>query len=269
MRTATVLAAAVLGSGCDVAENYLDPAGPRYAGDFHGGRPTPVGDELLVVTYNLRYAIAIDVAIAALGQPPLGGADIVLMQEMDAEGTERIAAALGLHYVYYPASIHTNGRDFGPAVLSPHPIIADHKLVLPHVDPSDGRVRTATAATLDLGGTEVAAYSVHTSIVALGLGARLDQAAAMISDAAPTGPLVIGGDFNTGDPGSVDQTVDLFADRGLAWATAGTGDTGQRNGVRFLLDFVFARDLPARTAGVFTGEAGSDHRPVWARVAAP
>lgn len=255
-------------AGCEVADNYLDPDGPRYAGDYVSS-PPPVGDELLVVTYNLEYAIEIDRAIEVLREPPLAGADIILMQEMDGDGTDRIAAALGLRYVYYPGSIHHHGRDFGTAILTPHPLVADHKLLLPYADPINGRRRIATAATIDLAGVEVVAYSVHTSVVSLGLGARLEQAETSIDDAPVGGPLVIAGDFNTGDPGSVDQTVEMFADRGLAWTTADTDDTCELAGVGFLLDFIFARELPGRSAGVLAGDAGSDHQPVWARLATP
>jgi endonuclease/exonuclease/phosphatase (EEP) superfamily protein YafD len=256
---------AVLG-GCETAVNYDDPSGPRYAGD-HAGAPVAARDYLLVVTYNLEYATEVDKAIAALSMPPLADADAILMQEMDADATDRISDALGLRYVYYPASVHKYGRDFGPAILTPHPIIADHKVILPHHDPPDGRLRTATAATIDVTSALIELYSVHTSIITLGLGARLDQVETVIDNASGfAGPAVVGGDFNTGDPDAVDQTVDTFTDREWAWASAGTDDTAESNGAGFLLDFIFARGFGASAAGVFDGDSGSDHRPVWVRI---
>ena len=49
-------------------------------------------------------------------------ADVLLLQEMDAEGTRRVAAALGLSWVYRPAIHHrVTGRDFGePALAERH-----------------------------------------------------------------------------------------------------------------------------------------------------
>jgi endonuclease/exonuclease/phosphatase (EEP) superfamily protein YafD len=262
-----LMAMAVAQAGCDMAQNYLDPEGPRYVGD-HAGPPPAAGAELLLVSYNLANAEAIDRAIAVLSAPPLAGADVLLMQEMDAPGCERVAAALKLRYVYYPASVSPRGRDFGTAVLTRHPITSDRKLLLPHGDPLNGRRRNATAVTLDIGGRPLAAWSVHTSIFTLGLGARLDQAQA-VADAASraAGTVVVGGDFNTADPGSGRQTVALFAGRGLTWSSAGTGDTAYRAGLGFVLDYLFTRGPPAREAGVWRGDAGSDHQPVWVRLA--
>jgi endonuclease/exonuclease/phosphatase (EEP) superfamily protein YafD len=261
--------AVLAGAGCELAHNYLDPAGPRFSGD-HAGAPRPPGEVLLVVSYNLEHAEAIDTAIAALSAPPLAGADVLLMQEMDAPGCERIAAALGLRYVYYPASVSAKGRDFGTAVLTRHAITEDHKLLLPHADPVNGRRRNATAATLDVGGRRLAVWSVHTSIVTLGLGARLDQAQAVADEAGrAAGGAVVGGDFNTADPGSGRQTAALFADRGLTWASAGTGDTARGAGMGFVLDYVFSRGMPVREAGVWRGDAGSDHQPVWVTLGVP
>ena len=255
--------------GCGLAQNYDDPDGPRYAGNY-AVSPPPARADFLVVTYNLEYAIEVDTAIAALSTPPLAGADVILMQEMDAAATERIAAALSLAYVYYPSSVHRNGRDFGAAILTLHPIVADHKLILPHLDPGEGRLRTATAAVLDVAGTHVGVWSVHLSTVLLGLGARLEQAQTMIDDAAPfAGPAIAGGDFNTTDPTSADQTIAMFEDAQWAWSSAGTRDSVDTAAGSLLLDFVFARGLAAHEAGVFRGDAGSDHRPVWARLEAP
>jgi endonuclease/exonuclease/phosphatase family metal-dependent hydrolase len=256
-------------AGCDPPINYLDPAGPRFAGD-HAGPAPPAPDSLLVVTYNLKVSREVDRAIAVLTAPPFAGADILLMQEMDAGACERIAAALGLRYVLYPASAGGDGHGFGPAVLTRHPMRADHKVLLPHAEPLNGRRRTATAAVLEIGGRPLHVWSVHSAVLALGLSLRLEQAQTVIDDAAKVdGPVLVGGDFNSADPDAARQTVELFAAHGLAWASAGAGDTLKRFGVWFLLDFVFARGLAAREAGVYRGDAGSDHQPVWARLAAP
>ena len=78
-------------------------------------------------TYNLRWGRHVNRAIHVLQtRAPLRGADVVLLQEMDADGTERIANALEMFWVYYPAAIHPKrGRDFGNAILSRWPIVAE------------------------------------------------------------------------------------------------------------------------------------------------
>ena len=124
-RTAAVLFVllAALGLGCATAHNYLEPDSPRYAGG-PGQVPreaSPDGSPR-VVTFNVAYARQITEAVAALRAQPLRGADVIALQEMDAPGTAAIAEALGLNYVYYPASRHPKtGRDFGNAILSPWP----------------------------------------------------------------------------------------------------------------------------------------------------
>lgn len=266
LRCATLLVGL---AGCELAHNYLDADGPRYAGDYAAPEP-PAAETLLVVTYNLAYAVEIDRAIAVLRAPPFTDADVILMQEMDADGCDRIAAALGLRYVYYPASVALQGRDFGTAVLSRHPIAADHKLILPYAEPLNGRRRNATAAQLTIGGRPLSVWSVHASVITLGLGARLDQAQTVIDDTAQVdGPVIVAGDFNTADPDSARQTVELFNANGLEWASSGSGNTSRSAGLDFLLDFVFTRGLTPLEAGVFRGDAGSDHQPVWVRLAAP
>lgn len=63
--------------------NYTDPAGPLLGGRF-ASAALPAPDELVVVTYNLRYAEAIEEAVAAFQTvAPLPAADFVLLQEMD------------------------------------------------------------------------------------------------------------------------------------------------------------------------------------------
>ncbi len=245
---------------CSVEPNYLDPTGPRYSADHADSEPTTNGT-LRVVSYNLENGREIETAIVALQAGPLADADLILMQEMDPSGVDRIAAALRLRYVYYPASFKS-GRDWGNAVLSRWPLLADHKVLLPHADPYSDTRRIAVAAEVDVAGRSLMVYSTHIATATLGLGARLDQVETILQDAG-TGAAVVGGDFNT-ESGSPDQLLQLCAEYGFAWASQGAHNTESHWGFdQFTLDYVFARQLSAADSGTFRGRAGSDHRPIW------
>ncbi|RKH36157.1 endonuclease [Corallococcus praedator] len=259
-------------TGCPLAENYTDASGPRYSGDHR--TPGAVSSEdpssVTVVTFNLAFAEQVTEAITALTRPPLADADIIVMQEMDAPAVERIATELGLTYVYYPASVQVDGGDFGNAVLSRWPITADWKIPLPHDDPYRKQHRIAVAATVDIRGTPIQVVSVHNATPIVGLGGRLDQAETIINALDGAGPLqIIAGDFNTSDPGSLNQTVKLFSGRGFQWASEGVGDTVDSVIGGLPLDSVFTQGLSAVERGVDRRPAGSDHHPVWVRFAWP
>ena len=152
-------------AACAPAINLTDPAGPRFG--THGrtertglARATPT--ELVVATFNIKYGRRVGRAIEVLRTPPLRSADVILLQEVDDEDVERVAAALNLEYVYYPGSIHpTENRHFGSAILSAWPIERDWKVILPHRSWSRGQQRTATAAVLRTGDRRVRVYSLH------------------------------------------------------------------------------------------------------------
>lgn len=261
------LALAPLALACSIEPNFLDPDEPRYDGDHTSGEPV-LGDVLRVVSYNLAFGREVEAAIAALETEPLAGADIVLMQEMDDDGVEAIAAALGLRYVYYPAS-EKKGREWGNAILTRWPMPDDRKVLLPWADPYTNSRRIAVTATLEIGAVDLAVYSTHTATPSLGLGARLDQIEAILDDAGDAAPVAIGGDLNTADPGSAGQVRELFGDRGFDWASDGATDTGTAFGFDATLDYVFTRGLTARRSGTFEGEAGSDHQPIWVELEPP
>ena len=260
--------------GCEIAKNYEDPAGPRYAGDFVTAAPV-AGPVLRVVTYNLALGEEVDTAIAALSRPPLAGADVVLMQEMDAPGVERIARALGLRYVYYPSFVQRDGDDFGNAVLTRWPLLFDRKVLLPSYDPYVHSRRAAVLAVVELAGHRAVVASMHTHTLGTGLGARLDQSEALCDalDAAAAeagAPLrFVGGDFNTPDPGAASQTVELFRERDYAWASEGAGSTVDWALGSLTSDFLFAQGATALARGVDRGETGTDHRPIWVEFAWP
>jgi hypothetical protein len=62
--SAAVLVAAVL-SACATAQNYPDPAGPRYHGEF-AAQPAPA--TIKVVTLNLKYSKHTATAVQLLMQ---------------------------------------------------------------------------------------------------------------------------------------------------------------------------------------------------------
>ena len=255
-------AVALCAAGC-WSYNYSSPLGPRYTGAavpqvLPASRSA--ADTVRVVTFNIQYAQHVDRAIALIqSTPELRDADVMTLQEMDAPGTRRIAEALHMAYVYYPACVerHTQ-RDFGDAILSRWPIVADQKIVLPHHARFDGSERIATAATIQIKGSQLRVYSVHLGTQAdIGPGSRKDQARAVLADAAGYPTVVISGDMNSHGIGKEFQAA------GFHWPTERNPHTD-----RFWnWDHVFLKGLAARDsapAGVVRDTLrASDHRPVW------
>lgn len=265
--TTTLVCGLVAGAGCRTGANYTGPWGPRYAGGTVAPRMAHAATaSIRVVTFNIQYARQIDSALALLeSAEQLAGADIITLQEMDAPGTSRIAAALGMSYVYYPATLRSaTGRDFGNAILSRWPISDDRKIILPHLGRLAKSLRTATAATITVAGVPVRVYSVHLgTIIDLGPGAKRDQARAVIADAAAYPRVIVSGDMNSHGVGRE------FRAAGYVWPT----EHNPRTKHFWNWDHVFLKGLELRdttsTGVVRDNRDASDHRPVWAEVVFP
>src|SRR5688500_14414499 len=206
-RIGYLLLATALLVGCRTGRNYPEPAGPRYGGATSEGKVRPTRrDTVHIVSFNIAFGRRADSAIILLkSEPALRNADVILLQEMDAPSTRRVAGELGFGYVYYPAifSLRTK-RDFGNAVLSRWPIVEDSKIVLPHVSRYARTQRIATAATIRIGASRLRVYSTHLStIFDVGEAARRDQLRAILKDAAKYPRVVIGGDMNSSSVGRV------------------------------------------------------------------
>lgn len=250
---------------CAPAKNYEDPKGPRYAGEA-SPRPAAKG-ALRVATFNIRYALAVDKAIEALREDgDLRSADLVLLQEMDAPGVERIAEALGMSWVYYPAAVHPGGgRDFGNAIAVRGRILRDGKVMLPHRSLTRSMQRVAVWADVAIDGRRLRAYSVHLSADAeMSRQRRIDQVVAVIAHARGTQrPVVVGGDFN--DRLAVGPA---FQYAGYDWASRELPATVSW----FTWDHVFTRGLMLagrERRGVADHRGASDHRPVWVDLVFP
>ena len=255
---------AVLLAGCARTTNLLDPAAPRFSGEYallvNDSRVT---GPIRIVTFNVKLARRIDRAIEVLQSDSLRGADIVTLEEMDDRGVDRIARALDLNYVYYPGSIHpTEHKYFGPAVLSRWPIARSWKVLLPHESRTRHQRRNATAAEVIVRGVKMRVYGVHLETPS---GAsdrsREDQVQTVLADAASfDGPVVIAGDFNS-------YGIGVFLQHhGYRWLTR---DIDRTISI-FTWDHIFVRGLapagPGRAGVVHETHGASDHRPVWAVV---
>lgn len=267
-----VLLGVAAGVGCRTGWNYRDTLGPRYAGNpASSGSPESAGpsgapDALRLVTFNVQYARHVDRAIEVLNASgPLQRADIIALQEMDADGTRRIAAALGMAYVYYPAVIHrTTKRDFGNAILSRWPIVEDRKVILPHLARFENTQRIATAATVLVGGVPIRVYSVHLATwVEVSPGSRRDQVQAVLTDARHYNRVIVSGDMNSHGIGAAFQAA------GYQWPTEHNPGTDRW----FNWDHIFVKGLDAPDRGgsgvVHDARGASDHRPVWAVIPGP
>lgn len=247
-------------AACRTGRNYPDPQGPRYTdADSIPVATRANAERLRVVTFNIAFARKIDSAIALFSSDTaLRDADIVLLQEMTAASTARIARALGMHFVYYPAIYHLRAnQDFGNAVLSRWPVVDDAKLILPHPSRYAGTHRVATAATVRVGTSDIRVYSTHLGTPAdIRSGARREQLRAIIADAERYQRVVIGGDMNESDVGVAAR------DAGYSWPTE-RGPSTTRFG---RWDHVFVRGLATdsgATGTVMNQRDVSDHRPVW------
>jgi endonuclease/exonuclease/phosphatase family metal-dependent hydrolase len=267
-KTPVLAVCAVTLASCAPTVNLLNPTSPRFEGAFAGppAQTDTLGSRLRVVTFNIKLADRIDAAIDVLDSDSLRNADIISLQEMDETGTERIARALHLNYIYYPGSIHpTRHRYFGPAILSRWPIERGWKLTLPYEAPFRRQRRNATAAIVNVGGTRIWVYAVHLETQFRATDhAREGQAAAILADAEhASGPVVIAGDFNSRWIGQ------YFERQGFAWPTKNVGKTI----TIFSWDHIFVRGLGVPSTGpagkVRDVEGASDHRPVWASLIIP
>jgi endonuclease/exonuclease/phosphatase family metal-dependent hydrolase len=243
---------------------YAAPDGPRYAG--RNAADDEDDPDVLVVSFNVEYGRHVDEAIAALqSEPDLRGADIILMQEMDADGVRRVAEALHRDFVYYPGS-SGDGHDFGNAILSRWPIIADRKYRLPGVGTIAERGRIAVGAILETPDGPIGAFSVHNATAIAGQRNRLAQVDVVALAAARLElPCIVGGDFNTLERESMRDTVERFFPLGLRWATPGVGPTADLFFGSFQLDHLFVRHFEVLDAGTVRTTA-SDHRALWARL---
>ena len=155
---------ALLPAACGLPARFV----PSEA-DLTCGRYAPsvraFADTIVVASYNIQYGEKIAEALDdLLAEPHLARADVLLLQEMDPRGCDRIARERGYDYVYYPASVHPHhDRLFGNAILTRGEIRACGFIELPKHGILSGTNRIAVVAEIRFGARSLRAVSLHTS----------------------------------------------------------------------------------------------------------
>jgi len=260
-------------AGCGVPSRFV--GNEIYQGNF--GIPPEVAsaalpDSIVVASYNIAFALQVDrAARELLSDPALNKVDILLLQEMDPEGTALLARQLGLYYVYGPAYLHPrHDHRWGTAVLSRWPIVGYDSVILPHSDPLTRNHRRAVAADIAVGDHLLRAVSVHLSTMVVSFEDRLHQAT-VVSDSLGRVdyPLIIGGDFNSVSGFESRKVGQGMRRWGLREVRLPAGKTVRSRSLDLLgqeavFDHIFYRGLEPLRSGIAHEFTASDHFPIWA-----
>ena len=264
-----LLLTGVLLAACRSIKNYTEADGPLYTGSY-AETPPAFNGEIKIISWNIKFSEEIDAAITELQNVEnLRNADILLLQEMDETGVERIAKSLKYNYIYFPASVHTHhNKNFGNAILSRWPISEATKVILPHQNPKNQQIRIAVRGRVQFTNQSALVYSVHTETVWLSQAKRADQIDALLADIDPDEQYVIvGGDFNTVTQEDVQNLAEQVEQANLKRASEGAGYTFDPGGVELQFDHLFARGMSAVKSGVISNTEASDHFPLWVEMA--
>ena len=229
-------------------------------------------DSLNVVTFNIKKARKIELAVAEMRQlEQKTPVDIYLLQEMSEEGAETIATDLGLNYLYIPFSYDkADKKSIGNAILTKGTIRHSEKLILPHAKWQNQQRRGVTIGEVDIHDKKILVFNVHTETVAMSRKMRMDQVDSVarygLEEASHYKYFLIGGDFNTAFRGYSRSVVREFNTVGFDWQTAKVGSTAKAmmGLVSPVNDYLFSRGFAFGNAYAIRSSRSSDHYPVFA-----
>lgn len=257
---------------------------PLFEGDHRAHTAIADGSHyptIKVVSFNIEFAQNIDEAINLLKEVPLNTADVLLLQEMDEQGTERIAKSLNMSYAYYPAIFHPKyGKNVGNAILTKWDIKSSQKIKLPHPSTYPALFKgknyifrkTATIATIEIQGELITFASTHAA--AFNTTQKRKEFADAIASQMQGSNIkcaVVGGDFNSLGSADINATVGSFTSSEFLWASQFIGMTvSEKKPIlraipvsAFQLDHLFVKGMCINDAGKVDQKGVSDHLPIW------
>jgi len=242
---------------------------------------------LKIISYNIRWRCGDqlqEIIQLFKTDTEIGDGAIIGLQEVDrnkkrtanANTAKLIAEQLGKHYAWAapPTTKTGDEEETGVAIMSSYPLTEVHRIVLPHPGPG-GRRRVAVGATVKIDRTPIRVYSIHAE-TRISVTKKMDQLNSVLQDLSryPADmPAIVLGDFNTWQPGSLENTTKLFLKRNFATPFPNDRETFLRRilGVPFSLklDWIWLRGLRATAHGIDEKICISDHWPLWTTVGTP
>ncbi|GIP40530.1 metal-dependent hydrolase [Paenibacillus sp. J31TS4] len=240
----------------------------------------PKGEEVKVkaMSYNIHHGAGDDnvLDLKRVGDVlAASGADIIGLQEVDNHWSSRsdfedearwLADYLGMQYAFGanldrdPLEEDGNRRQYGNAVLSRYPIIAQENHLLTS-DPLEPRAeqRGMLEAVVNVKGNHVHFYSTHLGLSVAERTVQTGEVARIVSERG--GTAIVTGDFNAA-PDTVEmENMAVFED---AFASSGDAYTFPVENPRIRADYIFfTGDMDWVSAEVIRTNA-SDHLPVTA-----
>jgi endonuclease/exonuclease/phosphatase family metal-dependent hydrolase len=250
----------------------------------HHVAPVVSGPGISAVTLNMAKETGMEKILREFqSTPALRDADILLLQEVKQDSgarqcaAEHLAAKLGLHVVYSPAT--TGVTDQGLAILSRYPLRDVRVQPLQRFDLRyRSRTRIALAATADSPWGPVRIFNAHLD-TRLNTADRLAQLQPVLQASAEfQGPTIVGGDFNSNSfywlehvlplPGrSQARGVETFMTRHGFRTALPLGET-TFDYLGMHLDWIWLRGLESQSYRVYPLDF-SDHHAVWTRIVFP
>lgn len=207
------------------------------------------------------------------------GISVVLLQEVQQDPgaaqsvANELATALRYESLYQTTDQWSDGGSQGLAILSRYPLLDAAVIPLKRFDLKfKQRNRIALAATVHSSVGTVRLVNVHLDS-RLNTDERLEQLdGALDATAGVAVPIVIGGDFNTGNfswptrwmpipfARQTDAVLEVMTRRGFETPFASTGPTFKNLNLK--LDWIFSKGLTPVASGIDTLRV-SDHRAIW------
>ncbi len=244
----------------------------------------PPDREFSVATYNIHHGAGIDgvLDLERIAQEiERGGADVIGLQEVDRNWSERsafvdqaewLARRLGMHVAYAayldlaPIDPDDPRRQYGTAVLSRFPILSSTNTLLPR--PRGGEQRGLLETVVNVRGIRVRVANTHLQHnSAQERLAQTERIVELLADAKE--PTVLVGDLNA--VATAPELAPLWKNFDDAWVLGGTGpgETYPAEAPDRRIDYVLlTRQLRVRDAVVLASPA-SDHLQLVADLAVP
>ena len=250
--------------------NYTNEDKPKYVVSNLSYKNILAKESIKVVSYNIKHSKKTDEAIELFKENKnLSDADIIFLQEMTPDGTEKIAKQLNYNYIFYPAILHPGlKKDFGNAILSKWPIKNDYKVVLPPKT-TKSRQRNAVGAVVTINTEEIIVFSLHMGIF-IKPDARKNLVKLIIDTVDNSYKhCIIGGDFNSFTKKDRKNIFDSFKMFDFHLATANIGWTYKQWFLlnrELTLDHIYVKGMKTLAAGKIVNASASDHLPIWAKL---